>query len=572
MKQINNILLLILVQLILQTLFVAPQGIPFAPPVFNYNTSNYRAGNQNWSISQDKNEIMYFANNRGLLSFDGVNWNLHSLPNNRGVKSIYIDSDNKDSEKIYVGSFEEFGYFARDSANRLVYHSLKPFIANYTFKNDEIWTILEHNDKIHFQSFSSYFIYNNNTVTAHKTNPSPLFFFTLNNNLYGQLIKDGLFQFNGVDFKRITTREQVLDDELRNAIANRVVSVSDSLFVIGTLNDGVYGINDKGKLKWHINRKNGLNNNTVLGLFKDFEGNLWVALDNGISNIQLNYDISIFEPTDLQIGMVEDMLIADNKTYVAINQGVYAYNPTIESFTQLPEFNIQTWYIKQVGDQIIAGHNKGASFIDSHKHTLIKESSIGGTDIKEVTINGKEALIESTYSFLSVFLKDNSNKWQFSHNITDGFQDLATTIEVDHTGNIWLNHMYKGIYRLRLDKEIKRVVEKEYFDRLDSLSQPTPLNLMKLRGRIVMTDGNLFYTYDDISHKITPYNKLNNQRPLLKGTYRIVTVENDLFWFIKNNEYILVKHKLGNYTINDRVPFSIFENPPNQGRSTIYIY
>ena len=297
--------------------------------------------------------------------------------------------------------------------------------------------------------------------------------------------------------------------------------------MIGTLNDGVYGINDKGKLKWHINRKNGLNNNTVLGLFKDFEGNLWVALDNGISNIQLNYDISIFEPTDLQIGMVEDMLIADNKTYVAINQGVYAYNPTIESFTQLPEFNIQTWYIKQVGDQIIAGHNKGASFIDSHKHTLIKESSIGGTDIKEVTINGKEALIESTYSFLSVFLKDNSNKWQFSHNITDGFQDLATTIEVDHTGNIWLNHMYKGIYRLRLDKEIKRVVEKEYFDRLDSLSQPTPLNLMKLRGRIVMTDGNLFYTYDDISHKITPYNKLNNQRPLLKGTYRIVTVENE---------------------------------------------
>ena len=77
---------------------------------------------------------MYFANNRGLLSFDGVNWNLHSLPNNRGVKSIYIDSDNKDSEKIYVGSFEEFGYFARDSANRLVYHSLKPFIANYTYK------------------------------------------------------------------------------------------------------------------------------------------------------------------------------------------------------------------------------------------------------------------------------------------------------------------------------------------------------------------------------------------------------------------------------------------------------
>lgn len=613
MKSTTKNLFSLLFLFILQLHFVAAQDIPYAPPVFNYNTSNYNAGNQNWAISQDNNEVMYFANNGGLLSFDGTNWTLYPLPNNRGVKSILIDhynKDNKSEERIYIGSFEEFGYFVRDSTNRLVYHSLKPLLNNYTFKNDEIWTILKHNETIYFQSFSSYFTYTNNTVRAHKTTPSPLFFFSLQNKLYGQLIKDGLFQFNKNKFKRIIPREQVLnddiigmvsldtttllitaergvfkinadksvskwntsvDDELTEALANRAISISDSLFVIGTINNGIYGINDKGKLEWHINRRNGLNNNTVLGLFNDATGNLWAALDNGISYIQLNYDISIFEPSDIQIGMVEDMLIKDGETYVATNQGVYIYNPTIESFTQLPQFNIQTWYIKQVGNQIIAGHNKGASFIDDNIQIPIKGSSIGGTDIKEVTINGTEALIETTYSFLSVFLKDNSNKWKFSHNITDGFVDLATNIEIDHTGNIWLSHMYKGIYRIRLDKEIKKVVEKEYFDRLDSLSHPSPLNLMKLRGRIVMIDGKSFYTYDDISQKITPYNKLNTKLPLLKGTHRIVTVDNDLFWFIKNNEYILVKHQLGNYIIKDRIPFSIFKNPPNQGRSNIYI-
>lgn len=613
MKSTTKNLFSLLFLFILQLHFAAAQDIPYAPPVFNYNTSNYNAGNQNWAISQDNNEVMYFANNGGLLSFDGTNWTLYPLPNNRGVKSILIDhynKDNKSEERIYIGSFEEFGYFVRDSTNRLVYHSLKPLLNNYTFKNDEIWTILKHNETIYFQSFSFYFTYTNNTVRAHKTTPSPLFFFSLQNKLYGQLIKDGLFQFNKNKFKRIIPREQVLnddiigmvsldtttllitaergvfkinadksvskwntsvDDELTEALANRAISISDSLFVIGTINNGIYGINDKGKLEWHINRRNGLNNNTVLGLFNDAAGNLWAALDNGISYIQLNYDISIFEPSDIQIGMVEDMLIKDGETYVATNQGVYTYNPTIESFTQLPQFNIQTWYINQVGNQIIAGHNKGASFIEDNIQIPIKGSSIGGTDIKEVTINGTEALIETTYSFLSVFLKDNSNKWKFSHNITDGFVDLATNIEIDHTGNIWLSHMYKGIYRIRLDKEIKKVVEKEYFDRLDSLSHPSPLNLMKLRGRIVMTDGKSFYTYDDISQKITPYNKLNTKLPLLKGTHRIVTVDNDLFWFIKNNEYILVKHQLGNYIIKDRVPFSIFKNPPNQGRSNIYI-
>lgn len=610
MKSIKSIFLLLFFQLLLHTQFAVGQDIPFVPPVFNYNTSNYNAGNQNWAIAQDSNELMYFANNQGLLSFDGVNWKLHKLPNNRGVKSIFIDErDNR--ERIYVGSFEEFGYFERNSANRLLYHSLKHLVNNYKFMNDEIWTILEHDNKVYFQSFSSYFTYSNSTVTAHKSNPSPLFFFSLQNKLFAQLIKDGLHQLKDNKFERVITREQLADDdvvgmisldstdlivtskngffklnshessvskwktsvdnELQEAVVNRVVSISDSLFVIGTINNGIYAITNKGKLAWHINRKNGLNNNTVLGLYKDKVGNLWVALDNGISNIQLHYDISIFEPSDIQIGMVEDMLITDDKTYVATNQGVYLYNPTIKSFTQLPAFDIQTWYIKQIGKQIIAGHNKGASFIEDNTQTLIRGSSTGGTDLKEVTINGQEALIETTYSFLSVFLKDNADMWQFSHNITDGFVDLATNLEVDHTGNLWLNHMYKGIYRLRLDNEIKKVVENEYFDRLDSLSTPTPLHVMKLRGRVVMSDGNAFYTYDDISQKIIPFAQLNSQLPLLAETNRIVTVNDQLFWFIKNNEYVLVEYSLGTYRIKDKVPFSIFNNPPNQGRSNIYI-
>ena len=610
MKSINGIFLLLFFQLFLHTQFIVGQDIPFVPPVFNYNTSNYKAGNQNWAIAQDNKEVMYFANNQGLLSFDGVNWKLHKLPNNRGVKSIFIDKHDN-SERIYVGSFEEFGYFEHNSTNRLAYHSLKHLVKDYTFVNDEIWTILKHENTVYFQSFSSYFTYNNNRVTAHKSNPSPLFFFTLQNKLFAQLIKDGLHQLKEKGFERVISRDQLSDDdvvgmisldstdlivtskngffklnsdessvgkwetsvdnELQYAVINRVVTISDSLFVIGTINNGIYAFTNRGKLVWHINRKNGLNNNTVLGLYKDKVGNLWVALDNGISNIQLHYDISIFEPSDIQIGMVEDMLITKGKTYVATNQGVYLYNPTIKSFSQLPAFDIQTWYIKQIGKQIIAGHNKGASFIEDNTQTPIKGSSIGGTDIKEITINGQDALIETTYSFLSVFLKDNADMWQFSHNITDGFVDLATNLEVDHTGNLWLNHMYKGIYRLRLDDEIKRVVEKEYFDRLDSLSTPTPLHVMKLRGRVVMSDGNAFYTYDDISRKIIPFAQLNSQLPLLAETNRIVTVNDQLFWFIKNNEYVLVEYNLGTYRIKDKVPFSIFNNPPNQGRSNIYI-
>lgn len=614
MNFIKVVTLIIFFQLTLQVQKTNAKDIPFVPPVFNYNTSNYNAGNQNWAISQDKKGIMYFANNQGLVSFDGVNWALHKLPNNLGVKSIFIEEANEtkgNNERIYIGSFEEFGYFERDVTNRLVYHSLKYLVKDYTFKNDEIWTIIKHDDTVYFQTFSSFFSYQNNSVIVHKSKSPPLFFFKQNNKIFGQLIKDGLFQLNGNKFDLIIERSQLANDdvvgivslednfilmtsksgafiynpkekvvdkwntsvdkELREAVVNRVVALSDSLFVVGTINNGLYAINQKGNLIWHIHRKNGLNNNTILGLFKDETGNLWAALDNGISNIQVNSYMSIFEPSDIQIGMVEDMLKTDDATYVATNQGVYIYNPSIESFTQLADFNIQTWYIKKFGNQIIAGHNNGVSFIEKDKQVLVNVSSIGGTDIKEFRQNGKDALIETTYSYLSVFLKDNSGKWSFSHNITDGFMDLATNIQIDHTNNIWLNHMYKGIYRLRLNDELTKVIENEYFDKLDSLSISTSLHVMKLRGRMVMSDGSNFYTYDDITQKVTPYTQLNLQLPDLKETYRIIPINNELFWFIKNNEYVLVEYNLGAYKVKDKVPFSILNNPPNQGRANIYI-
>jgi ligand-binding sensor domain-containing protein len=133
------------------------QSIPFVPPSYNYGSNTYNAGSQNWSVAQGKDGVIYIANNDGLLSFDGVNWRLHLLPFNRGAKSVYVDR-HAEKERIYVGSFEEFGYFEKNAANQLEYHSLKALLESYTFHNDEIWTIHKLGDEIFFQSFSSYFV------------------------------------------------------------------------------------------------------------------------------------------------------------------------------------------------------------------------------------------------------------------------------------------------------------------------------------------------------------------------------------------------------------------------------
>ena len=588
------------------------QGTTFIPLTFNHTTHHYHAGNQNWAVAQGKDKVIYIGNEHGLLTFDAANWRLHHLPNNLSVKSI-LTVDDAGEEKIYIGSFEEFGYFRKNKKNELQYHSLKYLIKDYELYNDEVWTINRIGDNVFFQTFSSFFIFNetDQSVKSFKPFPAPLFFFTVNDQLYAQFIDDDFYVFDGEQFQLLIARERVNNDNivsalsfkdevllftssngiysynpktdvlthkstamdalLKNETVNRVVSLSDTTFALGTLNNGIYALNTDGELQWRINQNNGLYNNTVLGLFVDKEHNLWAALDNGVASIQTNSNISVFEPAQTGIGMTDDILVKNNQLYLATNQGIYYYAENEKKLTQLPGFNIQSWFIRDFDDQIITGNNTGTAFVEHNRKIDIPETSTGGTDIKAMKIHDKDFLLESTYTSFQVYFRNNQNKWTFSHKVGNFF-DLISQIEYDHAGNIWASHMYKGIYKIRLDEKLERVIQNDFYSILDSTKLPAmPIRTMKLRGRIVIADGNSFFTYDDIAQKIVPYEQLNRQLQNLTDTRKISAVNDSTFWFLRTDEYTLVRLSADQYSIIDRIPFAILNNPPNTGRGNIFV-
>ena len=587
------------------------QDLPFIPPVYNYTTNNYKAGNQNWSIRQGKNGIIYFGNNNGLLSFDGVNWVLHNLPNNLSVKSIFIDK-NYSPERIFVGSFEEFGYFEQNETGQLIYHSIKSMVNDYTFHNDEIWSINSFGDKIYFQSFSRIFVYDGRDVDIIDPNPAVLYFFPTNDKIYAQLINYGFAVFDGESFEEIIDRKSLndddivsvfqieedyilatsksgfykfsheqglltkwkteLEDELGEAIINRAIMIDSNQFIIGTINKGLYAFNNKGEVLWNIDRNNGLINNTILALKRDRSNNIWVALDNGIANIRTQSPYTIFEPEDTQIGLVEEILYLNNNMYLATNQGVYIYSTSNNTFSPIPDLDIQSWFIKSFDEQIFIGHNFGTSMLVNNKNIPVIGANTGGMDMKQATINGQNILIEATYTSLYIYKQNNMGLWTFSHAI-NGFSDLIKNIEIDHTGNIWAGHMYKGVYKIRLDDDLQNIAEIENITSLPfpHSKQSPHLKMMKLKGRIILTDGVNFYTYDDIKNEIILFDLLNNNLPGLSDTYSIVQVNNNLFWFIRDNEYTLVSFEEEKYIIKDHIPYSILKNPPNVGRASIFV-
>jgi hypothetical protein len=90
--------------------------------------------NQTWNVAQGSDDAMYFANNHYLLRYDGVKWE-KICSNKTIIRSIYVVDD-----KIYSGSYKEFGYWIRKYGKM-----------NYAFErksgfddseNEEIWKIL----------------------------------------------------------------------------------------------------------------------------------------------------------------------------------------------------------------------------------------------------------------------------------------------------------------------------------------------------------------------------------------------------------------------------------------------
>ena len=202
------------------------------PDVVNYSKQTYSAGLQNWDIKQDKNGIIYVANNEGLLSFDGKNWNLYPLPNKTIVRSVEISSDNK----IYVGGQDEIGYFTPSQNGLLQYTSLSQLISVKDKNFGDVWDIVEFNKSIFFRSLNRIFQFNNQSFASFKTPNEWSFLGICNGNLYAQDNKTGVMNFTNNAWQPLFTTNPLSSN---NTITGILPIQKDSA-LITTLKNGVF--------------------------------------------------------------------------------------------------------------------------------------------------------------------------------------------------------------------------------------------------------------------------------------------------------------------------------------------
>lgn len=580
-KRFISLLIFIATQLIL---YGSP--IPFTPLIKNYSVHDYNGGTQNWAIAQDKQGIMYFGNNKGLLEFDGLQWRLNELPQKRVIRSLYIDS-----ERIYVGSYEEFGYFERTEYNTLRYYSLSSLLLDFSFHNDEIWNIFQVDDKIIFHSFGTLFIYDGNEVTYISIDPSQLNFFAINDTIYSQQINGGLYTWKNQKFYKsditrlqtgnsdviqgfshqdgilLFTREQGVflkkgakvkewpnscNEQFKKHVINKVVKTKEGHYIVGTISGGIYALSLEGDLLWQADTQKGMLNNTVLNLFCDAYGNVWSVLDEGITYIHNNSTISCYSPPHENIGMIYDILSEGDKMYIASNQGLYCLID--DRIMPIPGLEEQAWYIKKRGSQIFCGHNKGTFLIEDLLFSK-QGSHTGSMCLAEFKLMGTSYLLEGTYNNLVLYKLHADGRYRLV-SLLEGFQHMIRKIEVDHLGNIWAKHWQKGIYHLRISDDLHCIKEIKNYQELGN-NKTSFTSLFKVNGRVVFSDGLMFYTYEDLNDSIVPYDAMNQQLPELKNIHFCAPCQGNRHWFLNDHTAYLVKCEMNKFLVVKSVPYSL---------------
>ncbi len=395
--------LTILVYFILQSFY----GFTQISPVINFDNTVYNGGLQNWEIVQEGNGNIYVANDQGVLVYNGFNWRTIKIPKHIIVRSLCIVED-----KLFIGGFEMFGYIPLgDIQNEEFVPIAKELLEG---SNQEIWHIFQDKETIYFQSFSHVFQWNDKEVTPLKLSSNVMFGESINNQTLFPKVRKGLLQLKRdslvnfetfpsfpdqskitglVSYKEdilVSTREYGLfflstsnqltswdspiNEELKDYHINKILKLKNGHFVIGTLSNGIYILNQELKLISQFNKSNALGNNTVLSLLEDENNNLWVALDQGIDLIAINTPIKIYKDEDGKIGTIFSALEYDNEIYFASNLGVFNI---VDEPTVINSSEGLSWKVYQQNKKLFFGHNNGTFSIDKNKKVR-KVSSIPG--------------------------------------------------------------------------------------------------------------------------------------------------------------------------------------------------
>ena len=437
------------------------------PPARVYLPKDYDANSQNFAFTQDRRGVLYVANFAGVLEYDGINWRTITTQNTTKVSALLTARDGT----VYVGGNGEFGFLRADSTGKLGFSSLSQRIKT---RFSEIISILETKEGIHFISRKTVFLWNGRNVVEWPSTLDIMSAFGANQAIYVFLRQQGLSRFQegkiisvgrssglptiydmpamlplGGDKQLLVTSNQGLFQLVGNTISEFPASVNtylaksqattgavltDGSLAISTVRGGLVILSPGGQLKQLISGVSGLNDQLINSMYTGRDGNLWLALNNGLAQVEIPSPITLFHESTRLSGEILDIRRVNGIVYLATINGLFRIDNT--AIHPIAGLNVSCFSLAEHAGSLFIATSKGVYQLTNGVARALTDSY--ALCITASTVNPSRLYV-GTESGLGVLT---SGRYQ---SIT-GLNERIFGILEDADGTVWMETSTDGIY------------------------------------------------------------------------------------------------------------------------------
>jgi len=542
-----------------------------------YSPVDYNYGNQNWAIAQDQRGVLYFGNALGILEFDGVTWRTIPNSNKSSIRSLAFDSNNV----LYAGGYNEFGYLIPDETGNLVYKSLVYLVDSNCAEFGETWNVHCFSDTVFFLTEKFLFRYVNGKFDYWKSNNERFYYsHEINGSYYVQEMGRGLLKFEdnelvpilktdffsnirvhsilpyGDDllictrtkglylysssgnkpkirsFSNISAKTKTLNDFFIKNIFYVGISIDDSTYALSSISGDILIVDKNWNITDVINKESLGIKSAIQYLYYDKNNSLWVALANGISQIDILSPFRFWNDNKGVNGTFSDIARVNNYLYISTGSGVFCTNSKktsdfeLNAFTPIEGTFEQAWgflYYQPKGSEIFDERiaNRQIKNRITTKSTLLLVSTTRG--LFEI-IKDKSKLIseyksiylayqykkDPDYLFLGLedgiaMLSYKNEKWK-DYGKVEGTSGMIRKISEDSVGNLWLSANYKGLFKIKNPTKRNNYQNQiEFFDTTNNLPSILSIDLEYYQDTLFFYSDNDFFTYNSETKKFDLY-------------------------------------------------------------------
>jgi diguanylate cyclase (GGDEF)-like protein len=459
------------------------------PLIQHFSPSDYGGGAQNWSVVQDRRGVIYIGNvDSGLLEFDGVRWRRILIPGMTTVRSLAAD----DAGRVFVGAVGEFGYLAPDQQGLLEYVSLSDQLPEEKRDFADVWDIMVTDTGVYFQAFARLIRWSDGRFDSWlpehrfhiaKAVDQRIFLREEGRGLLelvedrlqqvpgGELFSDepvyailpaqpggdgtelllgtrnlGWFIGDGESFRPWDTdaASQLTDAHLYSA-----TWLDSGVLAVATLSGGLFLLDQHGRLLKSINRTGGLVDNAVFALHEDHQGGLWLALNNGVTRLELGGSLSYFGEHSGLRGIVLVIHQHKDTLYVGTTEGLFRKLPTndgVTRFEAVDGLRGQVWDLLDWDEQLLVASMHGVHTLVDGQFDFIHQSAAVTFSLLRSHHDPARLYIGFMDGIASMLYEDGA--WTNEGRI-EGIDDEVRALRETRDGDIWAGTRNTGALHMR---------------------------------------------------------------------------------------------------------------------------